>query len=91
MQKTVKEIIKSLQRNNRNCAKAALELGIHRATTYRWRKKGTSLYGNLQWQMLHKKSTRPNKLKSALSLQDQFDIIRVRNGTGYAAAKLKEN
>lgn len=92
MRKTIREIIETIKKYEGSCLLAAKELGIHRTTAYRWKKRAKSIhnYGELRWMNLERKSTRPKRIIRALSLQDQSAIIQVRNKTGFAAVKIKE-
>ncbi len=92
MRKKPLEIIEAV-RVHRNCALAANELGIHRVTVWRWVKRAKAFsktrIGDLSARYLKRKTTRPLKVKHALSLKDQFAIIRIREETGFAAIKIQ--
>lgn len=70
----------------------ARALGIHRATIYRWVRRAKSFrtqgFG-LSEKNLVRKSTKPHTIHRSLSRTQEFDIIRVREETGYAAVKIK--
>lgn len=67
-------------------------LSIHRSTVYRWITKARSIHSRLELseKNLVRKSTKPHTVHFAINKQNQSDIIRVREETGFAAVKIKE-
>lgn len=82
------EIIKRLKENNFAVEQTAEELGIHRATVYRWIKRARSSYGHIRHSGLTRNKP-GGKPKRKLTLQDESDIIKIRKETGFAAVKIK--
>lgn len=70
---------------------AAKILGIHRSTVYRWLSKARSIHSRLELSEkgLVRKSTKPHTIHTVINRKAEFDIIRVREETGYAAVKIK--
>lgn len=71
-----------------NVLDTAKELGISRMSVYRWLGKAKTIKGYSEKQ-LKRKSTRPHKIIRLLKLQEQSDIIKLRNDTGFAAVKIR--
>lgn len=67
----------------------ARELGISRMGVYRWLKKARTIQGYYSEKNLQSKSTKPKKIKRLLNVQEQSDIIALREKTGFAAVKIK--
>lgn len=67
----------------------AQELGISRMSVYRWLKRARTLKGYYSERNLERRSTKPHHIQRKLSLNQQSDIIRLREETGYAAVKIK--
>lgn len=67
----------------------ARELGISRMSVYRWCRKAKTIQGYYSEKHLVRRSTRPQKRVSILTLQQQSAIISVREKTGFAAVKIK--
>lgn len=74
-----------------NVADTADLLSIHRSTVYRWIGKARSIHSRLELseKNLVRKSTKPHNIHFAINKQNQSDIIRVREETGFAAVKIK--
>ena len=70
---------------------AAKVLSIHRSTVYRWIKKARSIHNRLELSEkgLVRRSTKPHTTHTVINRKAEFDIIRVREETGYAAIKIK--
>lgn len=80
-------IVLSLKENNFKVIKTAVELGVHRSTVYRWRKKagtGFSISSN----KLKRKSTRPKHIFLALSPETKSKIEELRIKKHYTAEKI---
>lgn len=90
MRVKVKEIIETFKETGSVSLTAQL-LDIHRSTVYRWLKRGQSLYtpGYLKWKGIKRRSTKPNKVQYALSLQEELAIAKLRKQRGYTAEKIK--
>jgi len=87
----IKEIILSYRRT-RNAVYTAKELGISRWTVYRWVKRGTSIsqyHKTYIYQGLKRKSTRPQRVHKALTIQEESAIISFRKRKKYTAEKVK--
>jgi IS30 family transposase len=75
-----------------SATEASRELGIHRTTVWRWVKKTRALYRGrvvLSERGLYRKSTKPHTIHTTINRQEEFDIIQVREETGFAAIKIK--
>jgi transposase len=85
-------IIKTLKYNDLDVTKTAEELGIHRSTVYRWKNIAStpSRYStHLRVTNLSRKSTRPHKVYTALTHQQELDIIVLRRSKNLTAVKIK--
>lgn len=70
---------------------AARILGIHRTTAWRWIRKAKSLYRGklvLNEKNLYRRSTRPHSIYHSLTLQDEVNIVQLRNKKRYTAEKI---
>lgn len=86
--KTVREIIEAYKEVGGNYTQAALSLGVSRRTVQRWVLRGTSLYGNLTFRGMKRRSTKPHTVHKATSLQREQLLVSVRKQTGLCAKKL---
>ncbi len=87
MRHPIKEILKVLKANNGDCIKASKELGIHKITVYRWKKRSYK-FGR-QLINLKRKSTEPHNIKYILTKEEKRLIREIRENTGYTAEKIK--
>lgn len=71
----------------------AKELGIHRATVYRWIKRAKAAsherFDYLS-SRVKRKSTKPHRLHDALTSEQKHAIIKLRKQKKYTAEKLKK-
>lgn len=87
-------IIKHLKKHlKQNCFKVidtAGELGIHKATVYRWIKKARSIHNRLKLSSrgLKRLSTKPKAIHYKLSVLEAEDLIKIRNKKHLGARKL---
>ncbi len=86
---SIKEIIEGYKETEGNITQASNLLGISRHTVKRWVKRGTSLYGNVTFRGIHRKSTKPHKTHFKLSLDQQKEIIDLKQMEHLGAKKLK--
>lgn len=89
MRKDIKLIIEMLKTSNGCINVTAQKLNLHRTTVWRWKKKGTSLYGNLYWRGLKRKSTRPHIIHRIITSNDESAIITLKKTHGHTAEKIK--
>lgn len=82
-------IIETFKANGCSVSVTARMLGIHRSTVYRWILKARSPLGHIRVNMLERKGTKPHTIRYALTLHEEFAIIRLRKEKGYTAEKLK--
>ncbi len=80
-------IIQTLKKNNLDIGVTASELGIHKATVYRWIKRART-YRGLLVSNIERKSTRPKTIHFALSPQQKDAAIRARKIRGATAEKI---
>lgn len=67
----------------------AFELGIHRATVYRWMKKSKTIYGNLSSSNLQRQSTKPHNIHRLEFTSSQKLVMEIyRKRTGRMAKKV---
>lgn len=83
------KIITTLKHNKLVVAKTASDLGIHRTTVWRWKKKAYVRPGILSSRNLRRKSTKPRKIKFKLGSNKRVEIERLRKTKGYTASKIK--
>lgn len=86
--RSIKEIIEMYKEVGGNYTQAALFLGVSRTTIKRWVRRGTSLYGNITFRGITRKSTKPHTLRRITSLGIEQEIVLLRNQTGLCAKKL---
>lgn len=86
------KIIQTLKANDYDAKKTASQLGIHKATVYRWIIKARSIHSKnlLSSHNLKRKSTKPKSVHYALNAQQRLDIVNLRKKEGYNAHKLKK-
>lgn len=86
-------IIKTLKKNNMRVVQTANDLGIHRATVYRWIKRAKAA-SHERFDYLSsrtkRKSTKPHTVHYALSGEQRGVIIQLRKQKKYTAEKLKK-
>lgn len=83
-----REIIITLKRNSLNVSRTAFELGIHRATVYRWLKKARTYRNLLTSRGLERKSTRPRTIKHVLTSEQMKEIVSIRKISSFSASKI---
>lgn len=83
------EIIRTFKRLG-SVSTTARELEISRMSVYRWLAKAKTIQGDYSERDLKRHSTRPQKIKKLLTSEEKFDIIKLREQTGYAAIKIKK-
>lgn len=92
MRREPKEIIKTYK-ETQSVVHTARILGIHRSTVYRWltRARSPYPYGAPRYvtQGLARKSTRPKRVRSALTADDRCTIEQLRVAHGFTAEKIK--
>lgn len=88
MRPSPRKILKILKDNGFNTGKTAKQLGIHRSTVLRWKRR-SEYYGTFRINGVRKKTTRPHTIHTVLSKEDKEKIIDLRKETGYTAEKLK--
>lgn len=81
-------IILRLKKNKLRVSQTAEELGIHPTTIYRWKKRADR-YGVLSSWRLRRRSTRPQRVRYALSGSEEAAIITFRKRYGSTAEKIK--
>lgn len=88
------KIIETYITAGRSVREAAHRLQIHRTTVYRWvqraKRNSKGRFGTLNFRYLKRQSTRPHRMRQALNFHQRSDIIQVRETTGFAAVKIKE-
>jgi len=87
--RTIREIIETYKEVGGNYTQAALLLGVSRLTIKRWVKRGTSLYGNITFRGIERKSTKPHTTKRITTSALEQDVVLLREQTGLCASKLK--
>ena len=85
----IKEIIEAYKEVGGNYTQAALYLGISRSTMKRWVKRGTSLYGNITFRGIERRSTEPHTVKTRTTVPMENEIVLLRKKTGLCAKKLE--
>lgn len=88
MKYTIRKMLLVLKKHRGNCAKAAKELGVHRSTILRWKKR-SSRFGRECINGVRRTSTRPHTIHHSLSDEDERRIIEVRKKYGCTAEKIK--
>lgn len=83
-------IIKRFKEKGGHLEETVKELGISRATLYRWIGKARSWGGYLVHTGLKRKSTRPKRIKKALRPEEEAQVLVERKRSGYSAAKIKK-
>lgn len=83
-------IIRTLKQNSFKVAKTADELGIHKATVYRWIKRARSIHSRLQLssRKLKRLSTKPKTIHYKLSVLEVENLIGIRTKKHLGARKL---
>ncbi len=88
MKHPIRHILRALRKHNGNSNKTARELGIHRSTVLRWKRRSFKS-GRYFINQVERKSTRPNKTYYAIGDQDACRIIGTREKYGCTAIKIK--
>lgn len=87
---SIREIIETFKEVEGNFTQSAKLSGVSRLTVKRWVQRGKSLSpGYVKWKGLKRKSTRPHKIHSKLSLTEQKEIICLKQVEHLGAKKLK--
>ena len=68
----------------------AEKLGIHRSTVYRWIQRARTIWGYLKHKQLKRKSTRPQRIHTTLTVQEEYQIHKLHQETRFTAIKLKK-
>lgn len=87
--RTIKEIIEAYKEVGGNYTQAALFIGVSRSTIKHWVMRGTSLYGNVTFRGLERRSTKPHTIKKKTPFSREKEVILLRTQTGLCAEKLK--
>jgi len=77
-----------LKKHHGNCAAAARELGVHRSTMLRWKKRAYA-YGRYRINGVKRKSTRPHHIRYVLTKKQKQAIRRLRKERGSTAVKIR--
>lgn len=88
MRHSIRNILIELRKQNGNCAKTARKLGIHKSTVSRWKKR-SSKGGRFFINQIKRESTRPTKIRYALTEKEESDIITLRIKRKCTAEKIK--
>lgn len=88
MKHTIRKVLLVLKKHQGNCSQAAKELGMHRSTVLRWKKRAIG-FGRNRINGVSRKSTRPHTIRYALSSEDERKILEVRKKYGCTAEKIK--
>lgn len=93
MRISIRKIIRSLNKNNRNVSTVVRELSIHRSTVYRWMRKAQRRYDNkrmliLMARGLRRSSAKPKHIKYAIDREQGNRIIELRKQYGATAEKI---
>jgi transposase InsO family protein len=89
MRKKPSEIIRVLKKCEGTVLAAAVELGVHPATVYRWRKRARKPSGYLAIFGAERKSTRPHTIRYALKGESLKRLLEARKKYGWTAEKLQ--
>lgn len=89
MRRKPKEIIKKLKEHNLDVARTAQELGLHRSTVYRWKKRAAQ-HGRAELRIrgVERTSTRPKNIHTVLTQTEKTYIIETRKKTKATAEKI---
>lgn len=94
MRRKPSEIIASVQTHKGNCARAALELGIHRTTVWRWVKRSNKAskgrFAELTSRGLKRFSTRPHTIHYKFLEEDKKEAKKLRKAKKYDASKIRK-
>lgn len=82
-------IIRVLKKYAGLVALATKELGIHRTTVWRWKKRSLLLHGRLNERKMFRLSTRPRKLNNKLTFEQKDKIVILRKTHRYESSKIK--
>ena len=85
MRHSIRKILRILKANNGDCLKTSKELGIHKSTVYRWKKRRET--SSRKW--VKRRSTRPHNVKYILTEEEKRLILAVRKKRGCTAEKIK--
>ena len=92
MRRKPKEIIRTYKKTG-SAARTAHILGIHRSTVYRWLRRARSAYpyGKPKYKErgLKRTSTRPKRIRYALTPEERVRVEAVRLSRGYTVEKIR--
>jgi transposase InsO family protein len=80
--------LQTLKANKGSCTRAARKLGISKSTVHRWKKRSLK-GGRFFINTVKRESTRPSKIRYALSNEDEKRILEVRKKYGCTSEKIK--
>lgn len=86
--RSIKEIIETFRKVGGNYTQAALSLGIARSTVKRWVKRGTTVYGYVNFRGIQRKSTKPLSIRRKTTGSIEEKVVVLRKQTGLCAQKL---
>lgn len=81
--RSIKEIIEAYKEVGGNYTQAGLFLGVSRSTVRRWVRKGTSLYGNITFRGIERRSTKPHSVRRRATALMENEIILLRKKQVY--------
>jgi len=88
MRHSIRHILQTLKANDGNCYQTAKQLGIHRSTVLRWKRR--SFQKERYWiNEVDRKSTRPKNIKHILTREEKDQICLLREKRGWTALKIK--
>lgn len=82
-------IIKTLKANNHHVTQTARELGIHRTTVYRWKRRAGTTRHYLKHKGLRRQPTRPRVIHRLIQPEHAVAILVLRKHKEYTAEKIK--
>lgn len=88
MRHSIRKILSTLKANGGDYVQTAKELGIHKSTVYRWKKRSYA-FGRQNINGVRRKSTRPHNVRYILTTEEKRLIIEVRKKRGCTAEKIK--
>jgi transposase InsO family protein len=87
-------VVKKLKDNGMDAVRTAKQLGIHKSTVYRWKKRARTLNSGartFRHTGLARKRTGPKKLRCVISLADQAGIVMLRKSRNACAERMRRN
>lgn len=83
------KIIRTIKRHKENIQNASSELGLHRSTVWRWKKRSLLVNRRLLERNVFRLSTKPLKLQRKLTQEQRDAILRVHKQHQYDAQKIR--